>query len=109
LDFSKFHSQNAIIDLPCTSSPPNLGSRRALGSFPTSPVTPNAAEYDFEMEDITQDVAGSERSSPSHGSGDGDNRESHPIINGTFLFDFDHTLVLRVCRLTMRQGWKSTS
>ena len=117
LDFSKFRSENAIIDLPDTSesSPPNLDNRRALGSLPTSPaVTPNAhvhadSEYDYDMEDITHwDVAGSDflhfRSSPSlaHGSEVGDNKESHPIINGKFLPHFDHTTIesLQVNRVT---------
>jgi hypothetical protein len=95
LDFSKFLSQNAIIDLPYASPPPTLGNRHDLGSLPTSPVTPNLnyahahSEYDFEME---HNVAGSDffhsdlRSSPSHGSKVGDNKEFHPIINGRFAF-----------------------
>jgi len=101
LDFSEIQSQDTIIDLPLISSPPTLDNRRALGSLPTSPATPNAhsvhAEYD-QMEDIAQDIAESDffhsdpRSSPSYGSEVGHNlRELHPKINGRFLFHFDHT------------------
>jgi hypothetical protein len=95
VDFSNFQSQNAIIDLPYVSSP----TRRVLGSLPTSPVTPNLnvayADDDFEMgnvaHDAESDVFHSDlRSSPSHNSEVDDNKEYHPIINGMFLFNFDH-------------------
>ena len=96
LDISNFQSQNAIIDLPYISSLPTLDNRRDLGSLPTLPVTPNPnyahAEYDFEMEDIGSDSFHSDlRSSPSHGSKVGDNKELHPIINGRFPFHLDRT------------------
>jgi hypothetical protein len=102
VDFSKFQSQNTIIDLPHVSSQ-TLENSRALGSLPTSPVTPNLnrddahAEYDFEMGDVAHDAAGSDffhsdsRSSPPPASEVGDNKDYHPIINGEFLFNFDHT------------------
>ena len=97
IDLSKFQSQNPIIDLPQVSSPTR---RHALSSLPTSPVTPNPndahTDYDFEMEPIEHDAAGSDfhpdlRSSPSHNSEAGDCKEYHPIINGEFLFDFGHS------------------
>ena len=100
IDFSEFQSQNAIINLPHVSSL-TLNGRRALDSLPTSPMTSNLndahADYDFEMEDIAHDPAGSDSFHSNlcslllHDSEAGNNKEYHPTINGEFLYDFDHT------------------
>jgi len=89
LDFSKFRSQDATINLQHYDPIRTLNNSHDLASLPTSPA---GTRSDFKMDDIALNNATGDdhlhfdlRSSPLRDS-QANNKEYHPVINGTYLW-----------------------